>query len=108
MEPTSKIIEWLNILKQRPKMIIAASDIDYLILRIYVEAYLDGIGTLMNKNIGKEITEWFQKKINQKSSYYWTTHIPFYYEGKSDEELKKILLETTETFFNENPNWFKL
>ncbi len=107
MEVNNKIFEWIGILKTKPKMIIGENIIDYRVLRIYVEGYIDGIGQAVNKKIGLAITHWFQKKVNQKSSYYWTNHIPYYYKNKTDEELKIILLDTTEEYFRENLDWLK-
>ncbi|NNV55043.1 hypothetical protein [Limnovirga soli] len=107
MEITDKIVEWIKILKTKPKMVIATSNIDYLILRIYIEGYIDGVSLIVNRNIGKDITFWFQEKIDQRSSNYWTAHIAFYYQGKTEDELKAILLDTTEMFFLENPDWYK-
>ncbi|MBY0479281.1 MAG: hypothetical protein K2Q24_16655 [Chitinophagaceae bacterium] len=105
MQVTNTVTDWINILRNRPKMIIAEDAIDYRVLKIYIEGYIDGIGHGIGKNIRKDITEWFQVKINQQSSIYWTDHIPNYYKKKSDDQLKKILLDTTEEYFLENSNW---
>ena len=103
MQITNIVIEWINVLRNRPKMIIAEREIDYKILKIYIEGYIDGIGHGIGKDIRKDITEWFQVKINQRASIYWTDHIQNYYEKKNDEQLKAILLDITEEYFRENP-----
>ncbi|MEP7377908.1 MAG: hypothetical protein ABI675_31205 [Chitinophagaceae bacterium] len=105
MEITTKIFEWITILKKRPEMVIGEKIVDYTILKIYIEGYVDGIGHALKIDIRKKITLWFQEKINHKSSTYWTEHIRYYYKNKTDEELKVILLDTTEEYFRDNPDW---
>jgi len=106
MSVTIKIIEWILLLKSKPQLIIANKDIDYFILKNYVEGYFDGIGCALEIDIRKNITYWFQNKINQPSSLYWTDQILNYYSNKTDKELQFFLLEITEEYFKKNPNWY--
>src|SRR5882672_5693403 len=108
MELTSKIFEWLSILKARPKMIIGEATIDYRTLKIYVEGYVDGVGLTFDINLRKNISLWFQNKIKQQSSVYWTDQIANYYKNKTEEQIKEILLSTTEEYFKENTNWHNI
>ena len=99
---SNRVIDWIKILKEKPKMVISESDITYEILRVYVEGFINGIEISLNLDLMKEITKWYMKKVDIKTSYYWTGHIPLHFEGKTDEELKTILLELTEEYFKEN------
>ena len=101
-----KIFETFEILRKHPLMILSKDD-NYGLLQNYLEGYVDGLSLLLNKNIRTEITLWYKKKMDVQTSYYWTGHIPFHFEGKSDKELKTILLDITEEYFRENPNWSK-
>lgn len=105
MENTEKILARLKCLKERPKMIIPISSIDYLALKIYIIGYIDGISLALGKELVKDITVWFNKKINQQYSISWIDIVPSYYKGKSDEELKDLLLDITAQYFLENPDW---
>jgi hypothetical protein len=107
MNVTDRIFEWFETLKKRPLMILS-NDSNYQYLQNYVEGYIDGLAHFSNKNVRLDITNWFQQKVDDKTSYYWTNHIPIYYKHKTDEELKLILLETTEAYFRENPNWYNI
>ncbi len=104
---TSAILEWIKLLKTKPNMIISDANIDYRILRIYIDGYINGVETYLNIGLTKKISKWFQKKVNQKASVYWTNHIAIYYYGENEENLKRILLDTMEEYFLSNPDWEK-
>jgi len=103
----NKIFEWIAILRTRPKMIISGTEMNYRILAMYLDGYIDGLGHALNKSIRMNINRWFQNKIHVQTSYYWADYIPFHFKGKNDEELKAILLDITEEYFRENPEWYK-
>jgi hypothetical protein len=106
MNKTSKILEWIDILKRRPLMIL--SDTTFLSLRGYVEGYVDALGLAYDiPKLALYISLWFQKKVGKQSDVLWINQI-VYNNEKSDEELKVIVLETLTSFFEENPDWFNL
>lgn len=104
----TKTLEWLDILENRPKMIISGDrlsnkQISYDELSIYVDGYIQGINNVLNRNLGKEICEWFQNKNNISSMpLYLADFLPVYYKDKSEEELIGILIEELRDFFK---NW---
>jgi hypothetical protein len=102
---TSRILQWIEILKSKPKMLISENEIDYKILKTYVEGYIDGLDMLFEIGLMRKITYWFHSKVKETASVFWVNHIPLYYSNKTDKELQNILLETIEEFFNENPEW---
>ena len=94
-----KILKTLRILRKHPLMIIE-KDNSYVLLQNYIDGYIDGLSHCLNKNLRKDITKWYKEKINVDTSCYWTTHIPFHFKGKSEEELKGILIDLTEEYFS--------
>jgi len=102
MDINDKIGKWFEILRNSPSMILTHNS-DYKQFQNYVEGYIDGLACLSGKNIKLELTKWFQNKYKQHSSLYWVDHIAEMYKNRSTEELKTILLDVTEEYFNENP-----
>lgn len=101
------ILDWLKLLRERPQMVIPEPVIDYKTLRIYLEGYINGLDVALGSQLMNEITQFYGKKFRIETSYAWTGHIPFYFKGKSEDELKSILLDTTEEFFRKNLDWYK-
>ena len=101
-----KVFDLFKILRKYPLMILT-KDSSYFLLQNYIEGYVDGLSLILNKNMRQEITQWYKKKINTQTTYYWTGHIPFHFKEKDDHKLKEILLDITEQYFRENPDWYK-
>ncbi len=101
-----KIFETFNVLRKYPLMILSKDD-SYSLLTNYLEGYVDGLSLLSNKNMRLEITQWYKKKLGIQTSYNWTGHIPFHFEGSNENKLKEVLLELTEEYFRENADWYK-
>lgn len=107
MEKLTSTILWrIKILRDNPKMIISNVPIDFHVLRVYIEGYLDSVNDSLDINLMKNISNWFQAKLNQEASVYWTTHILLLHKDKSDGDLRSILLNTLINYFEENPNWY--
>ncbi len=101
-----KVLETFRIIGQRPLMILP-NDYSYHLLQNYIEGYIDGLSQTYDLNLRSMITRWYSKKVGVQTSYYWSAHIPFHFEGKNDDELKVILIDITVNFFKENPDWFE-
>jgi len=86
---------------------LIAEDVTYPVLRLFIEGYLHGLGQSHQIGLIGKITDWFQKRVNQKEAVFFTNHIPHIYNHKSEEELKEILLQTLVSYFEENPEWQK-
>lgn len=105
MNKTVKILEWIDVLKRRPLMIL--SDTTFLSLRGYIEGYVDALGLAYDMpKLSLYISRWFQKRIGKQSDVLWINQI-VYNNDKSEEELKIFVLETLQSFFEENPEWYK-
>jgi hypothetical protein len=105
---TAKILEWIEILKTKPQTLISLDAIDYETLRIYVEGYLDGMDEALNVNLMKKMTCWYQQRVCQRASVYWTSHIKQLHAGKPDGERISILLDTMKDFFLQNQCWYEV
>ncbi|OMP79161.1 hypothetical protein BW716_11140 [[Flexibacter] sp. ATCC 35208] len=70
-------------------------------MAMYIEGYLSGINLASNPNIFPGIDPWFQEKNNVNKSRSWLWHIQKQNKGKSDEELRKILLQTFREYAEE-------
>lgn len=108
MDINEKIHGLFRILREHPSMILTHGS-DYQYLKNYIEGYIDGLSDFTDKNLKLDITIWVRKnKLNlRESSVYWTDHIPIYYKNKTQEELKAILLDSTEEYFQAHPDWYK-
>jgi hypothetical protein len=99
----SIFLEWLKVLRDKPKMILSGPDITYNMLKTYLEGYLDAYSHSLNKNLRLEITRWFEPRVNLQLSVYLPDFIPVYYKGKTDEELRTILLDLVSEYFEAHP-----
>jgi hypothetical protein len=101
MNVSEKTIEIIELLKRRPRMILTG-DVDFYSIKCFLIGYIQGVEAFYRIDLHKQISHWFQKKVNQKSSLFWTEHVSFYYKGKTDEELTTCFLEELKSFFLEN------
>jgi hypothetical protein len=88
-------------------MFFSEKKIEYIHLKYYIEAYLTGIDEVYDSRLLIKISKWYQTKVGQEFSIYWTTQIPYTHPNKTEEELKIILLDTLEEYFVENSYWYK-
>ena len=80
---TNQLLEWIDLLKKRPHMIISEVTIDYQILKIYMEGYIDGFGQATGKNLTKDISIWYKTKNNLDSALSWTDCIRHFHKKKN-------------------------
>jgi len=105
-EITKRILKTIEILRTKHEMLVAdIRPFDFETLRVYIEGHIDGLDTVLDVNLMRKITWWFQARVNQKASIFWTLHIKYLHKNKTDEERKAILLDTFESYFQENPDW---
>lgn len=100
------ILHQLSVLRTHPKSIIAG-ELTYAALSVYLNGYMDALGSCAGVNLKLEITHWFQRGREQKSAIFWTDHIPHCHPEQSEQEHIAILLNVTEAFFLENPEWHR-
>ena len=71
--------------------------------KLYFEGLFAGMGIFSNLNFNREISVWFQDKTAFKApNMVWFEQFKICYEGKTDQEKIKILIETIKTFFEES------
>lgn len=104
---TNGILKTIRYLRTSPTMLVSRDVMDYGVIRGYIEGYIDGLDQILRLNLMRRISEWFQSRVDQKGAIFLTYHIQYRYKDATDEELKKILLDTLEAYFVENPNWYK-
>ncbi|MCX6317424.1 MAG: hypothetical protein NTW29_09055 [Bacteroidetes bacterium] len=101
-----KIFSILKTLKQYPLMVIV-DDSSYQQLQNYIEGFVDGLSIISNLNLRISITKWYESIIDEKIDFFWSSHIPIRNYGKSEVVLKEILIDITEQYFKNNPDWYK-
>ncbi|MBC7861579.1 MAG: hypothetical protein IAF38_01315 [Bacteroidia bacterium] len=101
-----KLLERLKLLKEKPALVIGhSSPVPYSIVANYLQGYFDGMGVSCGININLSITNWWKNKVNVTGGFYMDRGITLINKGKSEEELKRILMSETINFFSENPDW---
>ncbi|MDB5283569.1 MAG: hypothetical protein JWO06_2644, partial [Bacteroidota bacterium] len=98
IEKTFMLIENLM---QRPNMVVGP-DTGFKSIRAFLVGYLQGLGQALNIDIHKKISTWFQKKVNQDSSLFWSEHITRHCENLPENERTIFFLQTVENFFVDN------
>ncbi|RFM29239.1 hypothetical protein [Chitinophaga silvisoli] len=104
MDVQASIDGLINVLKERPLMVLNG-DTSYYSYKLYIEGFLFGLSSAYNINLILNITLWFRRKIKIEMDVFWTDYIPIYYKDETEDELKKILLQTLSNYFEENPEW---
>ncbi|MFN8890648.1 MAG: hypothetical protein ACK5WF_24530 [Cyclobacteriaceae bacterium] len=104
---TKAILKTIYYLRTTPTVLVSGGVVDYKAISTYINGYIDGINEVLRINLMRRISEWFQNRVDQKDPIFLTGHIKYRYKDATDEELKKILLDTLEAYFIENPEWYK-
>jgi len=99
-----QVLKTLEFLRNDPKTLI--NDTNYNSFHAYIEGYVDGLSMPLDYKLRRAITRFYEDKGNIRTNYYWTNQIRHRNEGKSNNELVEILLETTEEYFLKNANWY--
>jgi hypothetical protein len=107
MEIDASVRTFIKVLKEKPLMIFTG-DTSYYSYKVYVEGVLFGLSSAYNINLILDITLWLRKKLKRDMDVFWTTYIPIYYKGKTEDELKLILIQTLSDYFDEHPGWYKV
>jgi hypothetical protein len=102
MDNTEKSLELIKVLKRRPKMILTGNA-DFYSIKTFLIGYIQGLEVCYDIELHKRISGWFQNKIHQSSSLFWTEHVEYYYQSNNDDENVVNLLRELESFFIENP-----
>lgn len=103
-EINHNIFHDLSVLKKYPGMCFRGER-TYIAFETYLNGYLRGLGDCSGVVLGK-IRLWFQEKVNQNSSCFFTAHVEHYYNDRSEEERIHLLIDLVEEFFQENPKWY--
>jgi len=99
-EINENILGVLQGLKKRPGMYFRGEQ-TYLTYETFLWGYLTGLSAIAS--VG-DITAWFTEKRGESNySILFSAQILHLYPGNSEEEHIKILLDTVEGYFHENP-----
>jgi hypothetical protein len=98
-------LDLMNSLKNRPELVLTGA-VDFYSVKTFLIGYVQGIGQALNLDLHKSISHWFQKKVNQNSSLFWSEHFTRYYENNSEEERLLLFIQSLEAFFSENDTLF--
>jgi len=93
MDIKTSIQLFVETLKERPHMLVSGKP-DFNNYKVFLEGFLVGLASAYDTKIMLDMTFWFQRKLKIEAKYHWTDMIPIHYKGKSDDELKAILLQT--------------
>lgn len=102
---TQEILKMLEGLKKRPLLYYDLSSLNSL--KAYLVGFIQSIEITHNINISNQLFYWLREKTGIDYDIVWEEIICRYYQDKTEEELKLILVETLEEFFIENPDWNK-
>jgi len=103
------ILNMLYGLKMRPEMYLGEKTPSYKAYDTYISGVLYGLQACHNHsfNLYSKMIIWFTKKRGENNySRNVSSQIQHIYQGSTEDEHIKILLETVEEFFRENPDWY--
>lgn len=84
---------------------LSEAEINYTIASIHLEGYLAGISDASKRNINYNITKWYGNQIKLSLDVPLSYWIKSSNKNTSDKDLINKLLDSTESFFLQNPNW---
>lgn len=96
-----EVLDVIDLLKKKPQLVLTG-DVGFYPIKTFLTGYVEGMGTVLRMDMHKTISLWFKARVNQECSLFWTEHITYYYEGKAENEMALLFLETVELFFLEN------
>lgn len=100
-----KILYDLYGIEKCPHMFFGG-EITYKSFETYLNGYFRGLEHYSGVRLQNKIMRWYEEKVNQKSSCFFTAYVELFCEEKSEEERIHILIGLTEAFFQENPEWY--
>lgn len=100
-----KILYDLHGIKIHSKMFIRG-EITYTSVETYLNGYFRGLEHYSGVKLEDKIKHWYEKKVNQNSSCFFTAYVECFCKEKPEEERIHILIDLTEMFFQENPVWY--
>ncbi|MGI4867212.1 MAG: hypothetical protein ACRYFZ_25065 [Janthinobacterium lividum] len=86
-------------------MIIPHRELSYTLVYTYLEGYLSGIGLAIGRHLPRNIDAWHSERLQEAFAMGYIQYIPYLHKEASQPELIKLLLDSIENYFRQNPNW---
>lgn len=96
-----KIINMLHLTEDKPGMFFSEENSFYN-LKIFLMAYMLGLGDVVSINVNKKISTWYAEKNKIELSVFIGDYIEDKYRHLNEKELKHTLINTYIDFFQEN------
>ncbi|MDR0314615.1 MAG: hypothetical protein LBH71_01525 [Oscillospiraceae bacterium] len=106
MSISNTVLKTILAMKQHPKVYLRG-DLSYCTVEAYLNGYLTALGQSYSIDLEKTIKLWFQKKVNEKTSCAFTTHVENYYGNRTEEDRINTLIDLVAEFFQEKPEWYQ-
>jgi hypothetical protein len=97
-----RIQHHLEIFKKRPRVFVQSAA-TYILVQNYIEGYLDGLSVFLKCDMRFVITRWYAEKNNIEGAIDLTDYILVHFAGKSEKELRHILIDAILEYFKERP-----
>jgi hypothetical protein len=92
----------LELFKIRPRMLVKSAA-NYTLVQNYIEGYLDGLSAVFGYDFRNIIDQWYRKKNNIEEAIELPNYIATHFAGRSEKELRHLLVDTISEYFKENP-----
>ena len=97
----------LEVFKVRPRLYVSTAE-NYQLVENYLAGYLDGLSAPLRCDFSYLFTRWYKQKHNMGGVYDFLTLLPELYPGKSEKELRYLIVEAVAEYFREHPlsEWY--
>src|SRR5689334_16607259 len=92
----------LESFKIRPRMYVATAE-NYQLVENYLAGYLDGLSAAFGCDFKLMFGRWYKQKNKMEGPHDFLTLIPVLRHGRSEKELRHLIVNAIAEYFRENP-----